>query len=108
MRILRNKLLAAAVGAGISLTVSASAWACNTAEGAVAKIDTQGSAVLVNKTSDCCGGGAEQVKYVLKKDTKITVNGKEATLADLKAGDKIKIDYEKLDDVLALKVTRDS
>jgi hypothetical protein len=108
MRIMRNKLLAAAAGVGLSLTLSASAWACNTAEGAVAKIDTQGSTLLVHKTKDCCGGGVEDVKYTLKKDTKITLNGKEASLADLKAGDKIKIDYENPNDVLALKVTRES
>ena len=34
--------------------------------------------------------------------------GKQASLADLKAGDKVKIDFEKNDDVLAVNATRAS
>ena len=34
-------------------------------------------------------------------------NGKPAKLADLRAGDKVKVDYEKLDDVLSVSVTRE-
>ena len=46
--------------------------------------------------------------FKLKKDTKILINGKNASLADLKAGDKVKVDYEQFDDVLKISVTRDS
>src|SRR5262245_6178246 len=104
MRILRNRFLAAVAGTAMGLSISASAWACNTAEGAVAKVDTQGSTLVMKASSSCCGGSADEMKFALRRDTKITINGKEATLADLKAGDKIKVNYEKLDDVLAVQV----
>ena len=92
-------------GFGVGLTLSASAWACNTAGGEVTKVDAKGNTLVMNKT--CCGG-SEEMRFTLKKDTKVLVNGKEATLADLKSGDKITIDYEKTDDVQSIRVTRDS
>jgi hypothetical protein len=79
------------------------ALACDSVDGSVAKIDTARSALVM--TTSCCQ--QKEMTFVLKKDTKVLVNGKVATLADLRTGDKVQIDYEKLDDVLAVKATRE-
>lgn len=100
-----RKVIVSLAGFVLATSLTASAWACNTAGGEVTKIDAKGNTLVMNKT---CTGGAEQMKFTIKKDTKVTVNGKEAQLADLKAGDKVTIDYEKTDDVLAIRVVRDS
>ena len=103
--------------ATLSLGLSASAWACNTSNGEVIQINADARTVAMNKSAGegCCdsGGGSESASptkmvFKLKKDTKILINGKNASLADLKAGDKVKVDYEQLDDVLKISVTRDS
>jgi hypothetical protein len=101
--------------ATLSLGLSASAWACNTSNGEVIQINADSRTVAMNKSAGdrCCDGGSESASptkmvFKLKKDTKILINGKESSLADLKAGDKVKVDYERLDDVLKISVTRDS
>ena len=48
-----------------------------------------------------------EMTFVLKKDTKVLVNGKAATLADLRTGDKVQVNFEKLDDVLSVTATRE-
>jgi hypothetical protein len=107
-------LLAAAT---LSLGLSASTWACNTSNGEIITINADSRTVAMNKSTggSCCEGGGDsttasptKLVFKLKKDTKILINGKEASLADLKTGDKVKVDYEQLDDVLKLSVTRDS
>ena len=90
----------------IGLMFSSRALACNTTSGEVQKIDS-GKNLLVMYSSGCCSESKSATTFALKKDTKILVNGKAAKLADLRAGDKVKIDYEKLDDVLSVSVTRE-
>ena len=102
-------IAAATMGFGLS----ASAWACNTSSGEVQMINADARTVAMTKSEGSCneGGSAADSKamvFKLKKDTKILVNGKEATLADLRKGDKVKVDYESQDDVLKISVTRDS
>jgi Cu/Ag efflux protein CusF len=105
--------------AALSLTLSASAWACNTSNGEVLNINADARTIAMKSASageggSCCPSEsagetkANQVVFKLKKETKILINGKDATLADLKAGDKVKVDYEQLDDVLRVMVTRNS
>jgi hypothetical protein len=104
-----RKWIAPVAAAGLSMFFSASAWACYTSDGEITKIDAKASTVVLAAKS-CCDGPAEKVSettFPLKRDTKVLINGKEAKLADLKAGDKAKIDYEKTDDVLSLSVTRE-
>jgi Cu/Ag efflux protein CusF len=109
-----RKWIGSIAAAAMGLGLSASAWACNTSNGEVLQVNTDARTVAMSKSGgSCCDEGtsaskANQMVFKLKKDTKILVNGKEATLADLKTGDKVKIDYERLDDVLKISVTRDS
>ena len=99
-----TKLSATIAGLAVGFGLSASAWACNTSSGEIAKIDTKSNTVVLAKS--CCGDN--EVTFTLKQDTKVLINGKDAKLADLKAGDKVKVNYEKIDDVLSISVTRDS
>src|SRR5881394_1377350 len=92
----------------IGLIFSTKALACNTSSGEVQKIDADKSQLIMTSSdSGCCSETKTATTFALKKDTKILVNGKPAQLADLRAGDKIKVDYEKLDDVLSVSVTRE-
>jgi Cu/Ag efflux protein CusF len=101
-----GSIAAGALGLGLS----ASAWACcNTSSGEVLNINADARTVAMTKGGSCAESkAANSMVFKIKKDTKILVNGKEATLADLKAGDRVKIDYEQLDDVLKISATRDS
>ena len=90
----------------IGLMFSSRALACNTTSGEVQKIDANKNLLVMYK-SGCCSESKTETTFALKKDTKILVNGKPAKLADLRAGDKVKVDYEKLDDVLSIAVTRE-
>jgi Cu/Ag efflux protein CusF len=92
----------------IGLIFSTRALACNTTNGEVQKIDTdRNQLIMTSSDSGCCTEGKSQATFALKKDTKILVNGKPAQLADLKTGDKVKVEYEKADDVLTVSVTRE-
>ena len=89
-------------GLGLGLLLSgSSAFACNTLnDGEVTKIDAKQNQVVVavaDKTQT----------FTTATKTKVIINGKEASLADLKAGDKVSVDYETNDDVLSIKATRE-
>ena len=90
----------------IGLMFSSRALACNTTSGEVQTVDAKKN-LLVMYQSGCCPASKSETTFALKKETKILVNGKPAKLADLRAGDKVKVDYEKLDDVLSVSVTRE-
>jgi positive regulator of sigma E activity len=91
----------------VCTVLQASAWACQTASGELAKIDVKAQTVALAKSSCGSDGGCgSEMTFRLAKSTKVLINGKQASLADLKAGDKVKIDYEKLDDVLSISATR--
>jgi len=86
---------------GLGLGLSASAFACNTlSDGEVTQIDAGSNKVTVVKADD-------SKTFITASKTKIEINGKEATLADIKAGDKVNVDYETVDDVLSIKVSRE-
>ena len=102
-------ILGSIAAGALGLGLSASAWACNTSSGEVLNINADARTVAMTKGGSCAESkAANSMVFKIKKDTKILVNGKEATLADLKAGDRVKIDYEQLDDVLKISATRDS
>lgn len=90
----------------MGLMFTGRALACDTAEGSIAKIDSAKYQLVVNKAG-CCAGSGGEMTFVLKKDTKVLVNGKSATLADLRTGDKVQVNFEKLDDVLSVTATRE-
>jgi len=105
-------MITGAAGMAFALLVStSSAYACNTSSGEVTKIDADKHTVVISASSDGCSSGCDKTEsttFTLKKETKVLINGKQASLADLKAGDKVKIDFEKSDDVLAVNATRAS
>jgi hypothetical protein len=91
----------------IGLMFSGRALACNSTSGEVQQIDASQNLLVMQKSGCCPESKDAQTTFALKKETKILVNGKPAKLADLRAGDKVKVDYEKLDDVLSVSVTRE-
>ncbi|MGH7178510.1 MAG: hypothetical protein ACREJC_14130 [Tepidisphaeraceae bacterium] len=99
-----NRFTASLSGLALGLSLTGGAFACDTATGQLTKIDSKSSTIVVGNS--CCG--SKDLTFTLKKDTKVLINGKEATLADLKAGDKVRVDFEKSDDVMSVSVTRDS
>ena len=102
-----SKWLTAFSVVAIGLIFSSRALACNTSNGEVQRIETDKNVLIMTSTdSGCCSDSKAATTFALKKDTKILVNGKPAQLAELRAGDKVKIEYEKLDDVLRVSVTR--
>ena len=102
-----RKLITGAAGMAFALLISSSAYACNSSNGEVTKIDSKSNTVAV-ASKECCGSGDKTLTFTLKPTTKVIINGKEARLADLKAGDKVRVDYEKTDDVLSINATRES
>ena len=91
----------------IGLMFSGRALACNTSSGEVQKIDANKNLLVMYKIGCCSESKDAQTTFALKKDTKVLVNGKPAKLADLRAGDKVTVNYEKTDDVLSVSVTRE-
>src|SRR5436309_2577813 len=101
-----RKLITGAAGMAFGLMLSGSVFACNTSNGEVTKIDAKSNTIAV--AQDCCGSGDKNLTFTIKPTTKVLINGKEARLADLKTGDKVRVDYEKSDDVLSINATRNS
>ncbi len=95
-----RKLLAGVAGVVLAMSLNASVWACNNSEGDYYSVNTESNELVMKLAC-----GTEQ-KFTLKKETKITLNGKEVSLADLKSGDKLKIAHESATDVLAVAATR--
>jgi len=95
------KFVSTVAAFGLGLAISASAFACNTlSDGEVTQVDPSGNKVTVVKADS-------SKTFITASKTKILINGQEATLADLKAGDKVSVDYETADDVLSIKATRE-
>ncbi len=90
----------------VAFMFTAPALACDTASGEITKVDSGKHMLVVNK-SGCCPSSGGELTFVLKKDTKVLVNGKSATLADLRTGDKVQVNFEKLDNVLSVTATRE-
>jgi hypothetical protein len=80
---MRSSLLALALG-----LVAAAA-------GAVPSLMFDGKIVAVDKEKLVLSAGAEQPEFVLAKSTKITLNGKPATVVDLMSGQTAKIAAER-------------
>ncbi len=89
-----KKWIAPLAGVALALSLQASVFACNTSEGDYQAANTQKNQLTVK----VAGGTAKT--FTLKAETKITLNGKEVALTDLKAGDKLKVDHESDTDVL--------
>jgi Cu/Ag efflux protein CusF len=97
-----RKFLAGLSGAVLGLMLTSSAWACHSlSDGEVTQIDTEAKQVVVAK-------GDKTHTFTTADKTKILLNGEEASLADLKAGDRVHVDYEAADDVLKIVASRES
>lgn len=88
-----KKWIAPVAGLALALSLNTSVFACHTSEGDYQAANTEKKQLTVK-----VAGAAKT--FTLKAETKITLNGKEVALSDLKAGDKIKVDHESDTDVL--------
>jgi len=95
-----RKMFAVLSCLALVLSLSANALACNNSEGDLYSADASKQQVTIKLA---CGS---EETYTLKKETKITLNGKSVALSDLSAGDKLKIAHESKTDVLSISATR--
>jgi hypothetical protein len=92
---------ALALALSVPFVFSAKAHACYTVDDAtISKVDTAKKQVEVAK------GDKTTQTFTAADKTTVTINGKTATLADIKSGDKVHVDYESDTDVLAITVSR--
>ncbi|MGH7215372.1 MAG: hypothetical protein ACREIT_11470 [Tepidisphaeraceae bacterium] len=97
-----RKLIAGLSGMALGLALTASsALACHTlSDGEVTQINADQNKVVVAK-------GEATTTFTTATKTKVVINGKQGSLADLKAGDKVTVDYEAANDVLEIRATRE-
>ena len=74
-----------------------------TATGQVTSIDPQGKAITI---SEKVGDEALDVGTIVDKDTVVQVDGKPATLLDIKVGDTVTIRYLKSDNLYAKEIVK--
>lgn len=101
------KLIAALLTTGLLMLVSSSAQARDISAGEVEKVDTSKNLLVLSTECECGSGKIIEVTFTLKSETKVSLNGKDAKLADIKKGDRIEIEYEAIDDVQKVAATRD-
>jgi len=91
----------------LSLMLCASALAGNEIAGEISKVDAPNKTLVVAAECECGSGKILQTSYILGEKTKVTLNGKEAKLADLKIGDDVKVEFEYEDDVQKVSAKRE-
>ncbi|HUJ90793.1 MAG TPA: hypothetical protein VLX12_11385 [Syntrophorhabdales bacterium] len=74
-----------------------------TATGEVTSVDPQGTAITISWN---VGKETLDVGTIVDKDTMVKVNGKAATLQDIKVGDTVTIRYLKSDNLYAKEITK--
>jgi hypothetical protein len=96
-----KKFIAILAAIALSLTITGNVLACHSlSDGEITKVDTKGGEVAVAKAD-------KSITFKPSEKTAVTLNGKKVTLGDLKAGDKVNIDYEAANDVLSITATRE-
>ena len=99
---MKKSLIAGISGLALSLMLTGSTFACHRiSDGEVTKVDSKSNTVVVSANK------AEKTFTVAEK-TKVLINGKAGSLADLKTGDKVSVDFEAANDVLSITATRAS
>jgi hypothetical protein len=78
---------------------NSSALASNEITGEVTKVDAPNKTIVIASECECGSGKILQTSYILGDKTRVTLNGKDAKLADLKIGDDVKVEFEFEDDV---------
>lgn len=97
----------AAVAVLLLLLAIPRAYAADTSMGEVQKVDASKNVLVLSTECDCGSGKIIQMSFTLKDATKISLNGKDAKLSEIKQGDKVEIVYEQIDDVTRVSATRD-
>ena len=100
---MRNTLLAL-VG---TLVFAASALATEISSGEIEKTEASRHLLTLSAECDCGSGKIIQMTFKLKDETKVTLDGKAAKLADLKKGDRVDVEYEDTEDVKKVTARRD-
>lgn len=83
-----------------AMTIATVATACPMHGGKIVDINRDTNRVVVVKGDDLASFRAEPSKV------QITLDGKKATLADLKAGDKINVNYDMNDEITKVQASR--
>ena len=94
-------LLAAFFLAGIAIAQEMGKM--ETATGEVTSVDPQGAAITITWK---VGNQALDVGTIVDKDTVVKVDGKAATLQDIKVGDTVTVRYLKSDNLYAKEITK--
>lgn len=86
----------------LSASLATHALACNSLD------DYNVKAINADKHQVTVAKGDTTQTFTTADKTKVTLDGKTASLSDLKSGDKVHIDYESNTDVLSITATRSS
>lgn len=92
----------------ICVVIGGSADAKDFCSGDVVKVNAEKRTLVISTESDCCGGRMIELEFTLGEKTKVTLDAKDSTLAKLKTGDRVDVEYEDLDDVTKVSAKRES
>lgn len=81
--------------------------ASNQATGELVQIDQTHNSVTVSSECECGSGRTIRTTFHLSNNTILRLNGKPAKIGDLNDGDQVLIDYESVDEVTKITVTRE-
>lgn len=87
-------------GAALGVLLPAAAYACPMHGGKIVDINPESGRVVVVKGDDLASFRANP------EQAKITLNGKQAKLSDLKAGDIVNVNYDVNEKITEVEVTR--
>ncbi len=87
----------------VSVVMAQEMGKMETATGEVTSVDPQGTAITISWK---VGKETLDVGTIVGKDTMVKVNGKAATLQDIKVGDTVTIRYLKSDNLYAKEITK--
>lgn len=93
--------LALAMIVGVTARSFANCGSCAKATGTIKAVDCEGKTITCT-TKD--GESQKESTVVVADDAKITINGNESKLSDLKAGDKVECEVEQKDGKTIAKV----
>ena len=96
-------MVAAALAVTMVIAVGAKSFAqegCMKCAGTIKAVDCDGKKITCTVKE---GDAEKEMVCSVADDAKITLNGNEAKLADLKAGDKVDCEYMKKDDAMVAK-----
>lgn len=95
-----NRFTASITAVALSLGLASGAWACPMHGGEIANINRDTNRIVVVKGDDMASFRADPAK------TTITLNGKESSLAELKPGDRINVNFDMKEQITKIEAMR--